>query len=219
MSLRKALLRCVPKNGFTLIELLVSIGVMAIIIGITMSGGPQSIMRLSLSDNTYQVELMIREAQLQGSAINSVNNTYGGAGVYFNSATTTQTLQFKDRTIYNPSRAINIGDGLYESFPIDEMQTIFKTTNSNTIGKLCVATSSLDLLYCDGNNAPPIKTLTISFTRPKQTAHIYVNDSTTTDYAVACIQVNSYMSPAQGFVKSIFVYKSGMITKKFSVCQ
>ena len=54
---------------------MVSIGIMAIVLGISISGAPSAIMRLALSDNTYQTELLIREAQLQGSAINSVNDT------------------------------------------------------------------------------------------------------------------------------------------------
>jgi len=218
MSLRKAPFECAPLQGFTLVELLVSIGIMTIVMGIVFSGGPQAISRLALSDNTYQGELFIREAQLQGSAINSMSGLFGGSGVYFNRATATQMLKFKDRVIIDPTRAINIGDGLYKVMPIDERESITKLTNGNVISKLCVATSSRDNLYCNNINDLTINTLTVSFTRPKQIAHIYVNDSTSTDYAVACIQFDAFRSPEPGFVKSLFIYKSGMITKKTKTC-
>jgi len=218
MSLRKAPSWCATLQGFTLVELLVSIGVMIIVMGIVFSGGPQAISRLALSDNTYQGELLIREAQIQGSAINSVSGLFGGSGVYFNRATATQMLKFKDRVIIDPTRAINIGDGLYKTMPIDEVENITKLTNKNVIGKLCVATSSTDRLYCNDDPSLTVNTLTVSFTRPKQIAHIYINDSTSTDYAIACIQFDAFRSPEPGFVKSLFVYKSGMITKKARTC-
>ncbi len=210
------------RRGFTLIELTVSMGVMAVILGISLSGGPQSIAMISLADNTYQTELLLREVQLKGSSINSLNNTYGGAGLYFNRATSTVVLKFKDRAIPDPDRAISIGDGLYTSNPVEEKDSIFTTTNRNYIGKLCVATTSPSVFYCNAENnptIPTINTLTVSFNRPKQTAHIYINNSTTTDFAAACIQFDSPQSPSQGFVKALYVYKSGMITKKLGTCK
>jgi prepilin-type N-terminal cleavage/methylation domain-containing protein len=222
MSLRRVFFSGKNRKGFSLIELTVSMGVMAMIFGITMSGGPQSLVRISLAENTYQAELLIREVQLQGSSINSLNNTYGGAGVFFDRATSTQTLKFKDRAVFDPNRAISIGDGLYVSGPIDEKESVLVTTNRHVIGKLCVATTSPSVFYCNNDNPPTIpniKTLTISFSRPKQTAHIYVNNSTSSDYSSACIQFDSFRSPEHGFVKSILVYKSGMITKRTAPCK
>ncbi len=210
------------RRGFSLVELLVSMGVMAIILGITMSGGPQSIMRISLAENTYQAELLLREAQLQGSSINSLNNTFGGAGLFFNRATSTYTLKFKDRAILDPTRAISIGNGLYDSSPINEKESVIMTTNKHVIGKLCIATTSPSVFYCNDEQPPTIpaiKTLTVSFSRPKQAAHIYINGTSTIDYAAACIQFDSFRSPEQGYVKSILVYKSGMITKKTAPCK
>jgi prepilin-type N-terminal cleavage/methylation domain-containing protein len=207
------------KKGFTLIELLVSIAIMSIILGITFSGGPQATTRLTLADNASQVELLIREAQLQGSAINSVNDSYGGVGVFFSKASSSQVLKFRD--IVDPSirKAIGVGNGLYEATPIDEAASTFKIRSNHRIGTLCVATSTSGLM-CNTVNDPPetIDTLTISFSRPKQIAHIYVNSSTSTDYTIACVQIDSFKSPAVGYVKSIYVYRSGMITKTNSVC-
>lgn len=220
MYFRGVFLKIKSRKGFTLVELLVSIGVMAIVLGVTMSGGPQAIARLSLADNTYTAELLLRETQLQGSSVNSVNNTFGGAGLFFDRATSTIVLKFKDRSILDVYRFISIGDGLYESTPTDEKESIMTLTNRNHIGKLCVATTSPSVFYCNAENSTigTINTLTVSFNRPKQTAHMYINNSTTTDFAAACIQFDAPNSPGQGYVKALLVYKSGMITKKTATC-
>ncbi len=206
-----------PYKAFTLIELLVSIGVMTIILGISISGAPQAVTKLALADNSYQIELLIREVQLQGSSINSFDGQYGGAGIFFDLATSSQVLKFKDRVLPSVARAIGIGNGLYDSGPIDEKNGLLVMTGSNRFSRLCVATST-SVLRCNGFNVPPIDTLTISFNRPKQTAHIYVNGITSTDYTLACLQFDSYRSPENGHVRSIYVYRSGMITKKFGTC-
>lgn len=218
MSLRQRFFKSGIKKGFTLIELLVSIGVMAIILGISLSGGPQSIARISLAQDIYQVELLLREAQLQGSSINSLNNTFGGAGLFFQRTNATTTIKFKDRAIVDPNRAISIGNGLYDMTPLNERESFLTTTNRNVIGKLCVATTAPSIFFCNTENNPAITNLTVSFNRPKQTAHIYINNATTTDFAAACIQFDSFRSPAQGYVKSLLVYKSGMITKRSGTC-
>jgi prepilin-type N-terminal cleavage/methylation domain-containing protein len=207
-------------KGFTLVELLVGIAVMTIILGVTLSGGPQAIMRITLANNTYETELTIREAQIEGSAINSVNGTFGGAGVFFDRATSSKTLKFKDIIDPTITRAIGIGNGLYDSSPVDEKVVVLTTSNNHRIGKLCVASSTHTTLWCnDAIPTVPIKTLTISFTRPKQNANIYINGTTTydgvnvADYTEACIQFDSRRSPEPGYVKSIRVYQSGMVTK------
>jgi prepilin-type N-terminal cleavage/methylation domain-containing protein len=207
-------------KGFTLIELLVSIGVMSIVLGVTMSGGPQAIARLALADDTSKTELLLREVQLQGSSINSVNNTFGGAGLFLDRATSTTVLKFKDRAIADVYRFIDIGDGLYSSAPVNEMESIILLAKRNRISKLCVATTSPSVFYCNAENTTigTINTLTVSFNRPKQEAHMYINNSTTTDFSAACIQLDAPNAPGQGYTRAIFVYKSGMITKKVAAC-
>jgi prepilin-type N-terminal cleavage/methylation domain-containing protein len=208
------------RNAFTLIELLVGIGIMTVILGITLSGGPSAIMKLSLSDNTYRAELLIREAQLQGSAINTLNGVVGGAGIFLNRATSSAVLKFKDRVALSTLNVIGVGNGLYDVSPVDEKDTSFLLTNRHRIGKLCVATSTVSTssIMCNEENIPPVNTLTIAFERPKQTAHIYVNGATSTEYAFACIQFDSLKSPEFGFVKSILVYQSGMIFRNSRTC-
>ena len=205
-------------KGFTLIELLVTVSIMAVILGITLSGGPQALMRLSLSDATYATELYIREAQLQGSAINSINSTFGGAGVFFDLASSTQVSKFKDRIDPSIVHSIGIGNGLYDQSPIDELDVRQIIVGRHTIAKLCVRTGTAPFT-CNEENVPPISNLTISFTRPSQNTQIYINNSTTTNYSAACVQVNSLKAPAPGYVRSIIIYRSGMITKKLNTCE
>lgn len=204
-------------QAFTLIELLVSVSIMAIILGITLSGGPQALLRLSLADATYAAELQIREAQLQGSAINSLNDTYGGAGVYFDLASTTYISKFRDRVDPTISHPIGVGNGLYDQSPIDELDVRQVLMAKHTVSKLCVRTG-VGAFVCNETNVPPIKNLTISFKRPSQNTQIYINNSTTTNYTAACIQIDSLKAPAPGYVRSILVYRSGMITKRLNSC-
>jgi hypothetical protein len=190
---------------------------MAVILGITLSGGPQALMRLSLADSTYAVELMIREAQLQGSAVNSLDGMYGGAGVFFDRSLQTQVIKFKDRVDPAIIRSIGVGNGLYDIAPISELETLYQITNNHRISKLCV-TTGVGAFLCNENNDPVINTLSISFTRPSQNANIYINGGSATNYSSACIQVDSIRSPLPGYVRSIVIYKSGMITKRAGTC-
>jgi prepilin-type N-terminal cleavage/methylation domain-containing protein len=223
MVLREILSKSKVSRGFTLVELLVSISIMAIILGITFSGGPQATTRLSLSDNNSQIELMIREAQLQGSAVNSVNGTFGGVGIFFDRATSSQVLKFRDIVDPTIQKAIGVGNGLYDASlssgvpPIFEKDSIFLMTNRNRIQKLCVATSTSPVM-CNDTYTPHVNTLTVSFNRPKQTAHIYVNGTTSIDYTFACIQIYPVGASTTDFVRSVAVYGSGMVTKAASPC-
>ncbi len=226
MSLRKGVeIRSSLHKGFTLVELLVSVSIMVVILGITLSGGPQSIMRLTLADNAYQTELLLREAQLQGSAVNSVGGVYGGVGVFFDRSTSTSVLKFRDKVDPLIKRDIGVGNGLYDQSVSDEKELIFRTTNNHKIGKLCVSEGINPFVCNDEDPTNLIKTLTVSFSRPRQTAHLYVNGEygvkgdLNKEYTSACIQIDSLKSPAPGFVYSITVYRSGMVTKKASTCK
>lgn len=205
------------RKGFTLIELLVSVAIMTIILGITLSGGPQSIMKLTLTDNAYKSELMIRESQLQGSAVNSFGGLFGGVGVYFDLATSSVVQKFRDKVDPGSTRAIKIGNGLYDQSVTEETGEALKLTNNHRVGKLCVA-RGIEVLTCNEDNTPTVKNLTISFSRPKQTANIYINNDAAESYSVACVQFDSLKSPSPGYVRSVYVYRSGMIVKKLGTC-
>jgi prepilin-type N-terminal cleavage/methylation domain-containing protein len=215
---------CKSVRGFTLVELAVSVAIMTIIFTISLSSGPEVSTRIALADEAYRSELLIREAQLQGSAVNSFGGIYGGVGVYFDRDITKskEVLKFKDRVDPAIVSKIGIGDGIYNVVPMDEKESILTLSKKNKIGKLCVATSTNPLMCNDDVLNPttllPLASLTISFIRPKQLANIYVNGDTAFKYDKACIQFDSVKSPIPGYVRSVLVYKTGMITKKSGTC-
>lgn len=210
--------RRVLKRGFTLVELLISIGIMAAVLGVVISGGPEAISRLALSDSIYQTELLAREVQLQGSAINSLDNVYGGAGLFFDLATSSRVLKFRDRVDPSIIRAIGIGNGLYDAGPVDELNGTYDFRAGSIITKLCVATSTV-FDQCGSLAAPTVKTLTVSFIRPRQTAYMYMNNATSTKtYNKACIQMESPRFKTRDFTKSLFIYRSGLVYKRTGGC-
>jgi hypothetical protein len=196
---------------------MVSVGIMIVILTITLSGRPEAITRLSLADSISSTELLLRQVQLQGSSVNSINGSFGGAGVFFTRSTSSQVLSFKDRIDDSVPSVLGVGDGLYTASPIDEKYEVITFSRTNKIGKLCVSMSTSTLL-CNSENDPAIQSLTISYSRPSTQADIYINNSTSTKYVSACIQFDANKSPTPGYVRSIVVYRSGMITKLMGTC-
>ncbi len=215
-------MKYVPKKshlirGFTLIELIVSISIMTIVMGITLMQRPEATLKLSLADVISSVELMVREAQLQGSAINSLNDVYGGAGVFFNLATSTTALHFRDRVDDETPSTIGIGNGLYETGPVNEKSETIEFIRGSKVKRLCVSTGTTTF-SCNEGNDPVIRTLTVSFSRPSPNANIYINGSKETNYVSACVQFETVKAPNQGHVRSLFIYRSGVITKTTTPC-
>lgn len=215
-------------KGFTLIELLVSLTIMLVATGLLLSNYPESTIRLTLLNDTHTFALLIREAQIRGSAVDSSNNSIGGYGVYIDSATSSQALLFADSTTTPPitnSADLSIGDGLYDiALSPDKVKSTLLFTKGFTFKKLCVASSTaLEIpnsygFLCHNVNTVPIKTLTISFNRPSQIAHIYINGSSADDFPSACVQLYSLKSPEPGHVRSIQILHSGVITTSISSC-
>ena len=219
-------------KGFSLLELLVSISIMVTMSTILLWNYPDSSIRIRMANITQTVALVLREAQIRGSAIDSNNGTYAGYGIYFNRASSTSIVLFGDIVI--PSNYVNgilIGDGLYNSSPVDEVKTITKLPLNYSVSKLCVSSSS-GIFYCNATTSPEIDTLTISFIRPNTQPLIYVNDSTSsilslvssavaipTPYTGACIEISSPHAPNPGHVRSIRIEGAGFITTKVSGCE
>ncbi len=190
---------------------------MTIVLGITLMQRPEATIKLSLADVISSAELMVREAQLQGSAVNSLNDTYGGAGFFLNLATSSQALRFRDRVDDSIPSTLGIGNGLYESTPLNEQTEILEFMRGNKIKKLCVSTGT-STFFCNEENDPQIRTLTISFNRPSPNANIYINSSKDINYVSACAQFESLKAPNQGHVRSLLVYRSGVVTKTLTSC-
>lgn len=205
------------RSGFTLVELIVAMGIMITIMGITLSNRPDAISRLALADEVSSANLLLRQSQLQGSSINSLDGTYGGAGVYFDRATSTKIIFFKDRVDQSIESALGVGDGVYSQVNSLEFSNSLSLTRRNHVAKLCVSMSTSTLL-CNEQNTVPVQNLTVSFNRPSVEANIYINNATDTKYTAGCVEFNGYKAPADGFIRSVFVYKSGMMETKVGPC-
>jgi hypothetical protein len=207
------------------------IGIMMLMTGTLLWKYPESTMKITLSTSANKLTLLIREAQIRGSSVDSVNSTVGGYGIFIDSATSSAVVLFKDivdGTIITPS-GLGVGNGLYDQGVISEAKSVTTLSPRYAFKKLCV-TSPLDPLrfVCDDAHVPQIKTLTVSFTRPSSRANIYINGATSTSFSSACIQVfspktpldghSSVLVPAAGHIRSIQVYQSGMVTTSVTSC-
>lgn len=214
--LKKGLIPLCSFKGFTLVELIVSISIMVLVMTITLSGRPEAIIRLSVADASSKTELLLRQVQLRGSSVNSAGNLYGGAGVVFDRGSSTIATSFRDKVDETIVSTLGVGNGLRDSTL--ESGEVLNLDRGNRFGKICVSMSTSTFL-CNEDNDPGISNLTISFSRPTQKANIYINNSRDVNYSAACIQVDSVKSPVNGYVKSVYVYKSGMITKSDRECR
>ncbi len=201
-------------RGFTLIELMISMAIMLILSGILFARYPETVKRLTLANTTHTVALLIREAQVRGSAVDSVNSTLGGYGVYASLTNPTQLILFGDVVDGTVSRyQIATGDGLYQSGgSTPEAKTTVRLPTGYTIVKLC--TGSGFPFTCSVTTT----TLTISFIRPDPQPNIYVNASKATNFSAGCIELRSPLAPLPGHVRSVQVFNSGMIRTQVGKC-
>lgn len=206
-------------RAFTLIELSISLAVIAVLTFILLSQYPDTSTRLTLVNASHTTSLLIREAQVRGSAIDSVNSSLGGYGVYLSLASSSQLVLFGDTvdsSIPKPY-GITIGNGIFEDgIPFNETKNIVTFPARYKINKLCVGVGFP--FVCNGSNTPAITSLTISFTRPNPIPAIYVNNSTSTSSGAACIELISPRYPLSGHVRNVQVFNSGMIRNDIGSC-
>lgn len=206
-------------RGFTIVELLVSLAIILALTTVLLWQYPETAVRLTLANMTHTVSLLVREAQVRGSAIDSMNSSLGGYGTYFQQSTPNQLVLFGDTVDSNVPMPYNIpiGNGLYESgSPIDETKTTTTLSTGYAISKLCVGTGFP--FTCNESNNPTISSLTISFTRPDPMPSIYVNGDKVTNYPAACIEIRSPRAPLSGHIRSVQVFNSGMIKTTVTKC-
>ena len=200
-------------RGFTLIELTISIGIMILLTGILLASYPESAIRITLINSVHKLALMVREAQVRGSAIDSANTSLGGYGVYIQLDTPTQITMFGDSvsgvggttSIYG----LPVGNGLYEMAPVNELESVVTLPSDYVISKLCVGQAYP--FTCNASGAVSFTSLTISFIRPSPQPSIYINASKDISYPAACIELRSPNAPLSGHIRSVEVYNSGMI--------
>jgi len=208
---------------------MVALFIMSISTGLLLANYPDSTLRLTLLNNTHAFSLFLREAQIKGSAFDSTGDA-GGYGVFIDSATPKEAILFSDSytgvNLQNAS-GFDIGDGLYNtSISPDKTKKTLEFKEGFTFKKLCVASSTATEMsnppsrnfLCSKVNGETINNLTVSFSRPSQTAHIYINKNSLNDFNSACVQLYSPKSPIEGHIRSVEIYSSGVITTSILKC-
>lgn len=211
-------------RGFTLLELMVSVAIIAVLTGIVLINYPEGSMKITLSNINNKAALLIREAQVRGSAIDSNNTTLaaespvGGYGVHVTLANPDRFILFADSVdaLQPKPYGLLVGDGLYQTTPINELYSTTMLPSGYSVKKICVGSSFP--YTCNSYGSPAVSALTISFTRPSPQPAIYINNSRTTSYSSACIELNSPRAPGVGHIRSISVYTSGMIRTALTKC-
>ena len=121
--MKSGLFSRVSLRGFTLIELSMSLFIMAVMMAVLLSQYPETTIRLNLINVSHTASLLLREAQVRGSAVDSGNLTLvsespvGGYGIYVSRDTPSKLTLFADTvdsTIPKPY-GLAIGNGLYET--------------------------------------------------------------------------------------------------------
>jgi prepilin-type N-terminal cleavage/methylation domain-containing protein len=216
-------------RGFTLIELMVALTIMAVSTGLLLANYPNSIIKLTLLNNTHSSALLVREAQIRGSAIDSASTTVGGYGVFVDKTYPSKAILFSDNVegvdVTN-NAGFHIGDGLYNDVVSpDVAKDTLQFKEGYYFKKLCVASSTAaeyllnpQPFLCNTVNGTAINTMTISFNRPSQVAHIYINGNNSNDFTSACLQLYSPKSPEVGHVRALQILHSGVITTKVTSC-
>lgn len=203
-------------RGFTLAEVVISLAIMMLMTGLLLSNYPESAVRMTLINNVQSTSLLIREAQVRGSAVDSMDSSVGGYGVYIKLTDQSKIILFADSVSGFNSYGLPIGDGLYQTPPnglIDETNSTTSLPPTYNITKFCVGQSPDTIC-----STAPNSSLTISFTRPSPEPHIYMNDSKAVNYSRACIEFHSPNATSVGHIRSVEVYNSGMIRTVIAAC-
>lgn len=206
-------------RGFTLVELSVSLAIILALTTVLLWRYPETAIRLTLANMTHTTSLLVREAQVRGSAIDSINSSLGGYGVHFNLATMDKIFLFGDTVDSSVPMPYNIpiGDGIYQNgTPVDETKTTTSLSQGYVISKLCVGSGFP--FTCNEANTPGINTLTVSFTRPVPMPVIFINGTKATTFPGACVELRSPRAPLSGHVRSVQIFSSGMIRTDIGKC-
>lgn len=221
---RRSFLRTHGIRGFTLIELAVCIVIIVVITSVVLASYPEGTVKITLANLNNKVALLFREAQVRGSAIDSGNSALavespiGGYGLFMSLSSPNSVILFADaiNTLEPKPYGLSVGDGLYQTTPINELFSTTAFPAGYTIAKLCVGSGFP--YTCNASLAPALSSLTVSFTRPSPQPVIYVNGNRSTLYNSACLELRSPRYPGAGHLRSIQIYSSGMIRTGLTPC-
>lgn len=200
-------------KAFTLIELLISIAILLMMTGILLYDYPEYSIRVNLANMASKISLMLREAQIRGSAVDSgIANDVSGYGLDFK-LVNSEIVFFNDHPT-DFSKSIPLGDGLYD--PATEEVSSSTLPKGFKISALCVYYDSLSAPIC--SDSATISEITVSFTRPSSLANIYKDNNSSKTYDSACVELQSPEYPKPGHVRSVEVFGSGRIVTSNEIC-
>ena len=212
-------------RGFTMLELLVSVVIIGLMSTVILLDYPDSVIKLNLANLNHKIALLLREAQIRGSSVDSRNsttdNSVAGYGVYVELNKPKIATIFNDYSDNIYVNGIEVGNGLYSSStPLDETSSVVSLRTGYTFSKLCVGNGFPFICNDDETDGvPAIKALTVSFKRPNPRALVYINNETLSTLGGACLEIVSPRNPKPGHKRSVQIYASGMITTSSQGCK
>ncbi len=196
------------RAGFTLIELVVTMGIMALITGVTLANHSKFGGQVMLRNLAYELALVVREAQTYGVSVRkidraSITDFESGYGIHFNANNKLQYVMFADT--HKESGTIIRGQDGMRNTTLEDVNT-YIIGRGYKINKLCAgsASSPTCMDVCDSCSG----TLDILFKRPEPDAAIRLNGVENVLYERAEIEL---ISPRDDTMR-VLIEVSGQIS-------
>ena len=184
------------KRGFTLVELIVSIALITVLSGILLGSRRQFADKLNLKNQTYNVVLAVRQAQVESLAVKptgSPQNFAASYGVHFDSGYATNI--FKYFTDSNLNGRFDNGE------PNQDVTLLNVVVRQNVCGN--------NGSSCFGGN---FTQMSVTFRRPSATSRIrFMNNGGNDSNGVNPPAIIYLVSPA-GAVSSVKVESTGSVS-------
>ncbi len=208
------------ESGFTLIDVMVTMALFALITSVLLANYPDSATKVELANAVSDIQGIARDSQLKAGGIETAGDTAAGYGLYFDAASTTKFVQFKDLQIGSSTDLSGgaIGDNVFDA--ATEVSKIVTIPSGFYLRNICVgdgtarpfATSSCS------RTQPTLGTVTVSYARLMTQPIIYINNATSTHYAAVCVEFASVNSIAAGKVRNMIISQSGFSTTALGAC-
>jgi prepilin-type N-terminal cleavage/methylation domain-containing protein len=212
-------------SGFTLVELLVTVGVFAIVSGLTLANYPKFNSQTAITGVAQQIAISIREAQVYGIAVKNssttasvvMQNVYPAYGIFFGTPqvgttygnATGYSVFFDKVTMTGPAPYFRpLGDNYFTD--ITELVETTRINNGSTIVSICGVTYTTPLV------CTPARAVNIVFRRPNPDAIINIVTAGTWPFTSPTLLDSSRVditirSKDQAETKVIQVFSSGQI--------
>lgn len=212
-------------SGFTLLEIMVVMAIVVLLSAVVLVNYPGSGSKLKVSTLTSSLDLDLHDLQLQARTVNSQRNTVSGYGIYFEGSRPNAYVNVYDKPLlFSQSDLPGKGDLLWSG--VDENAAEVKLPEGFRITDVCVSkkeepVSSPPFSKCRSTH--DVTDLTVMFERPDPYAIITVNNSTSTLYYSACIEISSERAfrplASKGYQRHVVVTSVGLISSGEGTCR